>query len=648
MCGIVGLVEAQSSWSTDVQEVLRRMTGQLARRGPDQEGFWNDERVGVHLGFRRLAIQDLSELGHQPMRSPTGRFTMVFNGEVYNFHALRDELRQAGHSFRGGSDTEVILAAFEEWGVEASIRRTQGMFGIAVYDAERRELFLVRDRIGIKPLYLWARHGSIAFGSELRALFPHPDVERRGSREAAWHYLRRLSVPAPLSMLEGVEKVMPGTIVRFTLDETGVRNREDLTYWDLLETQRGTPVAPESEEDAVERMHDLILGAVRDRLVADVPVGALLSGGIDSSLVVAMMQASSSKPVRTFTIRFDDPRFDEGPAAQAVADVVGTTHTEIDLPTARLPALVPDLPTLSDEPMANPSLLPTLLVCETARAEVTVALAGDGGDELFGGYNRYLLGARAIEARRKIPSPLRPAAAALLRGAGKSSLVEALVARVSRGKLGQQHSASARFLRTAQLLGAASEREAYEELLSVGYTMSGSAPSTSFASDGAFDQTDTLPEAMMLHDQLQYMPDDLLAKIDRASMWVSLEARVPFLDHRVVEASWSLPLSVKIRNGRGKWLLRELAARYIPREVLDRPKMGFTVPLNDWLHGELSGWVAEHLDPQRAKRRGLLDPNEVSGLHRELTSQRSDVSTSVWAVAVLEAWCEEWGVTFDR
>ncbi len=628
--------------------MLRRMTGQLARRGPDQEGFWSEPAVGVHFGFRRLAIQDLSEAGHQPMTSASGRFTIVFNGEVYNFKSLRSELEGAGFSFRGGSDTEVLLACFERWGVDEAVRRTQGMFGFAVYDAERRELSLARDRIGIKPLYIWSSAGSMAFGSELRALFPHPDVPRRGSREAAWHYLRRLSVPAPLSILEGVEKLMPGTIARFSLDESGVKSRTDTTYWSLAARRRAAEVPSESAEHSVDRMHDLLLTAVRDRLVADVPVGALLSGGIDSSLVVAMMQASSSEPVRTFTIRFDDPRFDEGPAAQAVADSIGTKHTEIGLPTERLPGLVPDLPTLSDEPMANPSLIPTLLVCETARQEVTVALAGDGGDELFGGYNRYMLGTRAIGARRRIPEVLRPAAAGALRAAGRSAVVESLAGVALRGRLGQQHSASARFLRMAQLVHAPSEREAYEELLSVGYTMDGPRPGTVFASDTAFDGAPSLAEAMMLHDQQQYMPDDLLAKIDRASMWASLEARVPFLDHRVVEASWTLPLSTKIRDGRGKWLLRELAARYIPREILDRPKMGFTVPLTEWLGGELSGWVSELLEPGRTERRGLLDPAQVSTLHSELVTGQVDVSTSVWAVAVLEAWCEEWGVTFDR
>ncbi|HSG47070.1 MAG TPA: asparagine synthase (glutamine-hydrolyzing), partial [Longimicrobiales bacterium] len=407
MCGFAGFLLPQRAPSWDPQDVLADMTESLAHRGPDDHGLWSDPGTGVFLGFRRLAILDLSDAGHQPMVSRSGRYVVTFNGEIYNFQELRAELEKDGARFRGHSDTEVLLAAVEAWGVEVAVRRSRGMFAFALWDGRERELFLARDRMGIKPLYLLTAGGGLAWASECRAFHRCPLFSGRGDREAAWHFLRRLYVPGPLSILEGVEKLVPGELVRIRVRNGGPEVVDRMRFWDLGEVAVSGSAALRSEEEVVDGLHDLIRESVRLRLVADVPVGAFLSGGIDSSVVVAVMQELASEPVRTFTISFDDPDFDEGPVAAAVAAHLGTRHTSIAFPTADVLDLIPTLPGLSDEPMANPSLLPTLLVSRVARRDVVVALSGDGGDELFGGYNRYLFGANLIRRSRAVPGPLR-------------------------------------------------------------------------------------------------------------------------------------------------------------------------------------------------------------------------------------------------
>ena len=648
MCGFVGFIDGPDRIDSP-GDVIRRMMATIEHRGPDDEGVWHDEAAGVRLGFRRLAILDLSQAGHQPMVSPSGRFVIVFNGEVYNFRQLRAQLAEDGFSFRGHSDTEVMLAAFERWGPLHAVRRFRGMFAFALWDTETRELWLARDRMGIKPLFVAQSGKSLVFGSELRTVLAHPGIQAKGDVDAAWHYLQSLYVPGPLTIIDGVQKVRPGTLVRFSVGASGVEGREETTFWSLVEIANAPERGLRDGTEALDELHDLLREAVRLRLIADVPIGALLSGGIDSSLVVALMAEQSEEAVRTFTIRFDDPRFDEGPISAEVAKLLGTKHTEVPLPTASVRDLIPALGQITDEPMANPSLLPTLLVCRVARQDVVVALSGDGGDELFGGYNRYLHAPRMISAAQRLPQSLRTILAASLDATSGLPGVEALGSRLLAKGFGAQHSFASRLQRAAGIVGARTEVDAYLELVAVGHR---SPPVESGGASPLVDRrafnaiNGSLASRMMLLDQLEYLPDDLLAKVDRASMWTSLEARVPLLDHKVVEYSWQLSDDSKIRNGVSKYPLRAITARYLPKELMERPKMGFTVPLERWLRQDLAEWLGDTLESSRMKSRGLYDTGEVSQLHDRFRRGQGELALPLWTLAVLEDWAEQRGVTF--
>jgi asparagine synthase (glutamine-hydrolysing) len=605
-----------------------------------------DEDAGFYLGFRRLAIVDLSEAGSQPMVSESGRYVMAFNGEVYNHLEIKRRLKP-GRSFRGHSDSETILAAFEEWGPARAVETLRGMFGIALYDRQKRELWLFRDRLGIKPLYVAMHPGGVVFGSELRALLEHPAIDRVGDPEAAWHYLRTLYVPAPLSMIRGVEKVMPGTWQRFSTDNGRVRLIEKKAYWSLLDVS-SRPAEPWSENEALERLHDVLRDSVRMRLVADVPVGALLSGGIDSSLIVGLMAEAGLGSVRTFTVSFEDPRFDEGPMAAAIASHLGTDHTEVSLPTSTALDLVPDLADFSDEPMANPSLLPTLLVSRVAREYVTVALAGDGGDELFGGYNRYVRAPSLIARLAGLPEWMRAGGQRALEGLARQHWIERLGPVTGLLGITDQHALAARLDRLAGLVGAGNAGDAYDELMAVGlrHPPIGAHVEGRRGSRGLADLDRPLAIRMMLRDQLDYLPDDLLTKVDRASMWASLEVRVPLLDHVVVEDSWRLPDHMKIRGATTKWALRQLAFRHVPKELLDRPKMGFTVPIEGWLREGLDQWLGDNLSPATVNRVGALAAPEVGRLLSRFRSGEGHLALPLWTAAVLHDWSELRGVSF--
>ncbi|MBT8402784.1 MAG: asparagine synthase (glutamine-hydrolyzing) [Gemmatimonadetes bacterium] len=649
MCGFAGFIESSTLTGADPRSVLDAMVASIEHRGPDDHGTWVDEDAGVHLGFRRLSIQDLSPMGHQPMVSASQRWIVTFNGEIYNFGELREELRKSGTTFRGGSDTEVLLAAVERWGVRETLPRLRGMFAFALWDRKERELWLARDRMGIKPLYIAAHPTGVVFGSELRALLLHPRVERRGDPRAARQFLRTLYVPAPMAIIEGVEKLRPGHVARFALTGGGGMDRSEEAWWDLDRVAHVDKRTDLSGAEAVDELHALLRDSVRLRLVADVPVGALLSGGVDSSLVVALMAEQSPTPVRTFTVRFDDPRFDEGPIAREVASILGAEHTEVELPTDVVRDLVPSLPDFSDEPMGNPSILPTLLVSQVARRDVTVALSGDGGDELFGGYNRYLRAPSLVRAVGRIPSGLAGTVAAALRGTSRLPGLDGLGKLGAAAGLGGQHRLTDRL---ARLAGAVDEEGAagvYEGLMAVGLTdppLREGLETEGLASPRHDADRESLLAFMMREDQARYLPDDLLAKVDRASMWTALEVRVPILDHRVVEWSWGLPDDLKIHEGKPKWCLRSVAERYVPAEVLDRPKMGFTVPVEGWLRGDLSAWLGEAVDERRTSERGLLEPAAVAAVHRDFRKGRPGHALGLWALAVLEHWCEAHGVHF--
>ncbi|HSB60850.1 MAG TPA: asparagine synthase (glutamine-hydrolyzing) [Vicinamibacteria bacterium] len=646
MCGFAGVLSEAGLTGEELAGHARRMTAPIVHRGPDDAGIWVDERAGVALGFRRLAILDLSPQGHQPMASPSGRFVIAFNGEVYNFDDLRVELEGHGFAFRGRSDTEVILAAFERWGIEAALGRFVGMFAIAVWDGERRELSLCRDRLGKKPLYVYREPGLVTFGSELKTLLAGPSFDRTIDRAALASYLRYLYVPAPRSIFARAIKVPAAHVL--TIRDPALPLPAPRPFWSLrqaaLEGLARPFAGPEGE--ATRELERLLAEAVRCRLRSDVPLGALLSGGVDSSTVVALMQEASRRPVKTFTIGFAEEEFDEAGHAARVARHLGTDHTELRLSGEDARALIPRLPEVFDEPLADASQLPTLLVSQLARREVTVALCGDGGDEVFGGYNRYVYGTRILPRLDRVPRVVRrPLGAAVASVPGPAwdrlfRLAGSMAPAAAAGRAGES------VHKLGRLMGAASVGEMYRSLLSAWQRPEDLLAHRGAGEDGnglILDQSAPahLLDRMMLADQALYLPDDLLAKLDRASMAVSLEVRAPLLDHRVVEFSWRLPSSLKLRGPTGKWILREVLYRRVPRDIVERPKMGFSVPIDRWLRGPLRKWAEGLLSFEGLRRGGLLDPVPVARAWRQLLDGRP-TGAALWAVLMFEAWRERW------
>jgi len=618
----------------------------LTHRGPDDEGVWVDEAAGIALGFRRLAIIDLSPSGHQPMTSASGRFHLVFNGEIYNFCELRQQLEGLGHRFRGHSDTEVILAAFEQWGIREAITRAVGMFAMAVWDTTVRELSLVRDRLGKKPLFVYHQSGLVTFGSELKALVSGPSFDRTINTQALQSYLRYLYVPAPQCIFQQVVKIPAGHIL--TIRDARHPLPPSTSYWSLSDVARAGLESQfdGTDEDAVDELDRLLGDAVCRRLQSDVPLGALLSGGIDSSAVVALMQEKSSRPTRTYTIGFDDDAFDEASHAARVAESLGTDHTDLHLTGDDARSLVPRLPYIFDEPLADPSELPTLLVSQLARRDVTVALSGDGGDELFGGYNRYVYGTRVLPRVDRIPRPLRLAVAAGVRcvpsGAwDRLAALSTIVPGLPASRVGE------RIGKLTHVMAASSVGDMYCSLLSAWQRPAHLANHHRTIDDVNASVLDAaepveLLDRMMLADQMTYLPDDLLAKLDRASMAVSLEVRAPLLDHRVVEFSWRLPRRFKLRDGIGKWILRQVLYRRVPKAIVERPKMGFSVPIDRWLRGPLRGWADGFLNLTELRRAGLPNPTEIIRSWRDLQAGRAANGTRVWAVIMFQAWRARW------
>ena len=645
MCGLAG-VFARRNWSSDeLHAIASRMTKAIIHRGPDDSGVWIDTAGEVMLGFRRLAIVDLSEQGHQPMRSTRGRFILIFNGEVYNYRSLRRDLESEGCAFRGHSDTEIILAAFERWGIEQSVRRFIGMFAIAVWDIERRELSLIRDRLGIKPMFVYHHRGLVTFGSELKALLAGPEFDRTIDMTALTSYLRYLYVPAPRSIFQHAFKLRPGHILTITNPAAALPASK--AFWSA-DTAAEHGVADQfsgNDEDAIRDLDALLSNAVRLRMQADVPLGALLSGGIDSSTVVALMQASADRPVKTFTIGFDQAEFDEAAHARAIARHLGTDHTELHLTGADALAVIPELPEMFDEPLADPSQIPTFLVCQLARREVTVALTGDGGDEVFGGYNRYISGERMITGLQRWPRLLRrfsAAGATSLSPRSWNQVRDAL--RPVFPAAGRTRLFGEKIHKMGDLLRADSTSGMYRSLLSAwqdpeDLVVGGSGDGNPDASLGANDSLG-LMERMMLADQSFYLPDDLLAKVDRASMAVSLEARVPILDHRVVEWSWRLPRKFKVRDGQGKWILRQILYKHVPRALVDREKMGFSVPLAQWLAGPLRNWAGDLL--LFGEQDDILRSTVVRREWDRFIAGDSSRSAGLWALVMFKAWQNRW------
>jgi len=651
MCGLTGFWETTARRTkADLCRTVQEMAGTLRHRGPDDGGEWAEARAGVALGFRRLAIVDLSPAGHQPMESASERYVIAFNGEVYNFEALRRELAGQGAAppFRGHSDTEVMLAAIEAWGLEAAVKRFVGMFAFALWDRQERVLHLVRDRLGIKPLYYGWAGDTLLFGSELKALRAHPAFRPEIDRDVLTLLLRHNYIPAPYSIYKGVQKLPPGTILTLA-GGNGPGAAPPVPYWSVRDAAAAGLADPfsGSEAEAADQLDALLREAVGMRMVADVPLGAFLSGGVDSSTVVALMQAQSSRPVRTFSIGFREAGYDEAPFAREVAGHLGTDHTELYVSPEDAQAVIPTLPTLYDEPFADSSQIPTFLVSELARRHVTVSLSGDGGDELFAGYNRYFVGRSVWNRMRWMPPALRRAAGGTL-AAMPPRTTDALAGRINPllPRSLRHGGLSSKVAKTAAILGADCPDAMYETLVShwmdpasLVLGADGEPPTALTGTDRWTGPAD-FTQRMMYMDLMSYLPDDILAKVDRASMAVSLEARVPLLDHRVVEFAWRLPLSLSLRGGQGKWLLRQVLYRYVPREMIERPKMGFGIPIDAWLRGPLRPWAEALLDERRLRDEGFFDPAPIRAKWHEHLSGRRNWQYHLWDVLMFQAWHE--------
>jgi asparagine synthase (glutamine-hydrolysing) len=644
VCGIAGFVDGRVERNEDaLRLVADSMANALTHRGPDDAGVWVDAAAGVALGFRRLAIIDVSQAGHQPMVSACGRYVVVFNGEIYNHRQLREELRST--SYRGHSDTEVMLAAFTRWGVSEATPRFNGMFAFAVWDKQRRSLTLGRDRMGEKPLYYGRVGEDFLFGSELKALRASPGFHAEIDRDALTLFLRHGYIPAPHSIYQGISKLLPGHLLNITSEGTGTPG----PYWSARDAaEHGVAHRLTcSEDEALEQLEELLQDSVRLRLEADVPLGAFLSGGIDSSLVVALMQSQMSEPVRTFTIGFTEPGYDEAPHAKAVAAHLGTSHTELYVTPEEARAVIPQLPSMYDEPFSDSSQIPTHLVSALARRDVTVSLSGDGGDELFGGYTRYLLLGQLWGKLSRVPLPIRRAAASVLEGipARRWDSLFDVAAPVLPARARQSHPGD-KLHKLAASVRHERPEDIYLQLVSLwqqpsSVVLGATEPLTPLTSPPAgLSFSDPALRAMLV-DSVTYLPDDILAKVDRAAMAVSLETRVPLLDHRLFEFAWQLPTGYLMRNGGGKHLLRRVLHKYVPPALVERPKMGFGVPIGVWLRGPLREWAEGLLDERRLSQQGLLDPRPVRAAWDQHLSGQADLKYQLWAVLMLQAWLDD-------
>lgn len=649
MCGLTGLWLTRGTPPEYLHDCAARMADALVHRGPDDAGVWVDPGAGLALGFRRLSILELSAAGHQPMLSRDGRYALVFNGEIYNHRELRRELEQKGARFRGSSDTEVLLEAITAWGAVPALSRVEGMFAIAVWDRQQREIVLARDRIGKKPLYYSLSAKGILFASELKALVACPEFTPTVDRSALAAFMRFGYVPGPQSIYEGVQKLPPGTYLR--LREGAAP--EHGAYWraDAVAEQGSRNRRSLSDVDAVDELEALLGDAVRRRMVADVPLGALLSGGVDSSAIVALMQANSTQQVQTFTIGFREKAYNEADAARAVAQHLGTEHTELYVDPAQALAVIPKLPFVYDEPFADASQIPTMLVYELARRHVVVALSGDGGDELFAGYTRYEWASRVWKALSVLPLLLRPAASRAIRGVRVSTwngLYSQLEPAIPRGW--RQTLPGDKLHKFASALGAADPDRLYHRLVSVcnspeDFVIGGVEPGTPILDPSFRHAVPDFTERMMLLDQVTYLPDDVLVKVDRASMAVGLEARSPLLDHRIVEWAWRLPLELKQRQGQSKWVLRRMLERHVPKQLTERPKMGFGVPLDQWLRGPLREWAETLLDERRLRTEGFFNVEPVRAMWRQHLAGHGSNQKPLWAVLTFQAWRQAWNAT---
>lgn len=625
-----------------IEALASHLTDAVRHRGPDADGIWTDAPVGVGFGHRRLSIVDLSPTGAQPMQDASGRYVITYNGEIYNAPELRHELEQFGHTFVGTSDTEILLAAIAQWGLESALRHTVGMFAFALWDKKQKTLSLARDRVGKKPLYFYQRNGLVVFGSEIKVLLSHPDVHAELNLDAVASYLRLAYVPSPLAIFRYVEKVAPATIVQFR-EGAGVRH---ILYWDMESVAENGLRAPRtiSIEQAIEEADLLLRDAAIKRTLSDVPLGVFLSGGIDSSLIAAVLQAQLSQKVRTFSVGFTEQRYDESGAARKIAEHLGTDHTEMFVTADDALGIVPHLPDWFDEPFADSSQIPTHLLSAMTRRHVTVALSGDGGDEIAAGYIRYGAISHWWPILSRLPLPIRHGFSSLIRNLPIGFWERAANAlSVSR----RPPHIDDRARKFAGLLDSSDPQKVYRTLVSHWNEPSeilagANEPRPIYEDERIVQRLPNLVGRFQYFDMASYLPDDILCKVDRASMAVALEVRAPLLDHRVVEYFWSLPREMLCSGNRRKLLLRKILARYVPEALFDRPKMGFGAPIEHWLRGPLRDWAEDLLDEHRIRREGLFRPEPIRRLWDAHVSGRSNHQYQLWTILMFQSWRRRW------
>ncbi len=653
MCGIAGLIDFSKSTSSEQLCQMAKSMGYAQRsRGPDGAGQWADPESGIGLDHRRLAIIDLTEEGIQPMISSSGRFVIVFNGEIYNYRILREQLEKADsfQGWRGHSDTEVMLEAIEQWGLEKGLKSFSGMFAIALWDREKRKLFLARDRMGEKPLYYSKQGNTFLFGSELKALMTYDGFNKKVNRNSLSSYLRYHYVPAPHTIFENVHVLMPGTWISVSHDGAISKAKE---YWSLLDCAREAEnkifTAPDA--DIIDTLEDLLLNVIEREMIADVPLGAFLSGGIDSSLIVSLMQQCALSPVKTFTIGFDDKAYNEAKDAKLVAQHIGTEHTELYVSPKDALDIIPSIAKIWDQPFSDASQIPTLLVSRMTREHVTVALSGDGGDELFAGYNRHFRGCSLWKKLEHIPVSLRSIMAeAILQVSPERlnelfAMLEPIIPEKLRMRLPGQ-----KLHKLANVMDAESASDYYTALTSNWLTpettvMSGREIVSPFQNHSMQPSTKNLTAWMQFMDAATYLPDDILTKVDRAAMAVSLETRAPFLDHEIVEFSQRLPMHLRMQNGQSKYALRKILYKYIPKNLIERPKMGFGIPIDNWLRGPLRSWAENLLSPERLADDGYFNGRTVRKAWQEHLSGEKDNHYRIWNILVFQSWMDEWDVS---
>lgn len=644
MCGICGFV---GNTNNDVfnQKVLEVMNNTLFYRGPDSSGVWLDRNIG--LAHRRLAILDLTSEGHQPMVSACQRYVISFNGEIYNFREIQKELINRGYKFRSNSDTEVMLAAISEWGLYTAVKQFVGMFAFALWDKKENELYLVRDRLGVKPLYYARVNNGFLFASELKALKKHPLFNDEINRNALSLYLRYNYIPAPYSIYKDGKKLLPGHILKLTADGDNITEKL-IQYWSIKEQAEfgNNNLLNISDNEAIDSFETLMKETVKIRMIADVPLGAFLSGGIDSSTVVALMQAQSYRPIRTFSIGFYEKDYDEANYAKEVAKYLGTDHTELYIRPKEAMEVIPRLPVIYDEPFSDSSQIPTFLVSQLAKKHVTVSLSGDGGDELFGGYNRYFLGKEIIKKIGFIPQNFRKSISSLINffNIDQLNLLGKTISPIL-GKYRESKHLGNKLNKLAEILNFQKPEDVYQVLIShwkepSKVVLNSEEPLVALTDCQKWANLSDFTERMMFLDLISYLPDDILTKVDRASMAVSLESRVPLLDHRLVEFAFRVPLSMKIRDGQGKWLLRQVLYKYIPKDLIERPKMGFSVPIGDWLRSDLREWAEELLDETKLKNEGFFDYQPICKMWQEHLSGQRNWQYYLWDILMFQSWLQ--------